>query len=848
MAREIYFQSVGNPTQPDRLPLGRPTLALDWHGSFPGDEAGAALRQLRRCFLISSLTIYGQLAYDWIQASHLTALAHVLLLVALCFVAFKIITSRPTLDGSDAVWPRAAMMVLAILYVTLSLPLVLHLLCTLLYLCLFTSLLAFHWIGCAAATRADQGHDVWISQWQQYAIATVAVPALMLFLAVRLDSGITIAMLPVYVAAQLLLSAWQRPRGGTLIAVQEAIISWFSYNWTASTVPGLFRGKVGSCTFRTALTYAYIFFVAGLCLRLSLFAQATSWNEVACTIFPANSAWQTTSSILVSGLFCIVRVFWTGLLPVIVSLAVPVLLLLPVLVAAHELRLASDSTGDWDRVIQWIQNSVDPIERNSLFMGRVAHDGSPLLPPRSILREHAHFLGDTGGGKTSLGLAPLIEQLLSGQDCSVIVIDLKADSLELLATLCAAVEKRAAQTGRAVPVKHFSNQRGKATFAFNPLLQQFWKNLDLYMRTDIQCGALGLSYGADYGEGYYSSANSAVLYHTIKKFPDVSTYRELADRVGYVIANATRRELHPEIRKAGVHVQTVLDRLGSFEALNVTPDGDYPAEVVDEAIDFARVFSEPQALYFHLSATLAPGSSPEIARLVTYSLLAASTQTTRKHQVYLVIDEFQRMVAKNIEYMLQLARSMGVGVILANQTMQDLRTRSTNLIPAIEANCRYRQWFAVSSADDRQRLVEASGETVDTTVGRTITQGASTSESTSVQERIAPRLTINDILLASDHPLQSIVRISRGAGYAQYGGMPFVVESNYHISLDEYKRRKALPWPQAIRGAFLPGTTQSKPPGGRPGGPIITTEVVGEDKPTSSGTNDPFASFLSQNQ
>lgn len=77
----------------------------------------------------------------------------------------------------------------------------------------------------------------------------------------------------------------------------------------------------------------------------------------------------------------------------------------------------------------------------------------------------------------------------------------------------------------------------------------------------------GLSYGPDYGEGYYSSANTAVLYHTIKTFPDIVTYRELADRVGLIVANAKKKDLHPEIRKAGVHVQTVLDRLGSFEAL-----------------------------------------------------------------------------------------------------------------------------------------------------------------------------------------------------------------------------------------------------------------------------------------
>ena len=107
-----------------------------------------------------------------------------------------------------------------------------------------------------------------------------------------------------------------------------------------------------------------------------------------------------------------------------------------------------------------------------------------------------------------------------------------------------------------------------------------------------------------------------------------------------------------------------------------------------------------------------------MARLAAYDLLAAATQTTRRHQVYLVIDEFQRMIARNLEYMLQLARSMGVGVIIANQSMQDLKKSSMDLITPIESNCRYRQWFSVSSAEDRERLVKSSGETVDLLVSR----------------------------------------------------------------------------------------------------------------------------------
>ena len=55
---------------------------------------------------------------------------------------------------------------------------------------------------------------------------------------------------------------------------------------------------------------------------------------------------------------------------------------------------------------------------DSLFLGLNAADGSPVLVPRTVFQEHAHFLGDSGSGKTSLGLAPLIAQLIRFRDCS----------------------------------------------------------------------------------------------------------------------------------------------------------------------------------------------------------------------------------------------------------------------------------------------------------------------------------------------------------------------------------------------------------------------------------------------
>jgi hypothetical protein len=419
-------------------------------------------------------------------------------------------------------------------------------------------------------------------------------------------------------------------------------------------------------------------------------------------------------------------------------------------------------------------------------------------------------------------------------------------TLELLGTLQAAAEAVRRERRVRMPLKVFSNQADKATFAFNPMTQSFWSKFNLLTRTDILCGANGLTYGTDYGQGYYSSANAAVIYHALKTFPHVTTFSELADCIGNVITTAKKRELNPEIRKAGVHVHEVMKRLAVCEPLNVTASTGHRPEVVEQAIDLTQVFQEPQLLYFHLSATLSPSGAPEIARLVGYILLAAATQTERRHPVIFVSDEFQRMVASNLEYMLQLARSMGVGVILANQSMEDLKKSTTNLIPAIEANCRLRQWFSVSSSDDQRRLINASGLTVDRALGRSVSTNSEGKRTVtySETEQVVNRFTINDVALTSDHPFRSFLRISRGAGYAQYGGLPVIVESTYHISEEEYGRRRSLPWPE-LSGMFLPGqfpdsetnvAVQPTRPSSR--GPQWSAEVIGDDT-TSPSAADP---------
>ena len=202
--------------------------------------------------------------------------------------------------------------------------------------------------------------------------------------------------------------------------------------------------------------------------------------------------------------------------------------------------------------------------------------------------------------------------------------------------------------------------------------------------------------------------------------------------------------------------------------------------------------------------------------------------------MYLFIDEFQRIVAHNLELILQTARSMNIGVILANQTLMDLKVPGADLIPTVRANTRFKQIFAASDLTEQQEIVHTSGETVVFThsmaeyFGLGAAGGAT--KLLGATETITPRLRPNDVLLASDHPLQSIVYITRGHGYAQFGGMPFVMTSAYHVTYDEYDRPGETITPhlrtpaQAQPMPLFDAAERSDPVIGTPGERIETSE------------------------
>lgn len=821
MPRSVYFQSAGNPIQRDKLPSMATELEFDYR---PADEdidshpcrdaIGRALgSSLVGCGL-AWLLIACQAA-GWLLPVGGVALAIVLLRLAV------------STENEPSTWQLTLLSILvACLLVELSPSVTLiALLAGVVYL---GREAARHYVFLSTVSPMPR-EVAWEAResvaWQTLLTSAALLPVSLGFVDTAL---LPLGFLTSLTACVAIFLLHDGAASRSLRNYRAAAESWCRYNRRDVPVPGILPSPCGG-VHRRVFTLQAVLVTTTSTVSLVLLMTLGDWRDAAARP-------EHLGMLLALLLAAVLATVVAGLFAVAAVALATLLIGLP---AYSKYALPSERTiqpDEWKQITDTLRESHNAVERDSLFLGRVASDNSPMLVPREIIDHHAHLSGDSGPGKTSRGLAPLIEQLVGRGDCSCMVLDLKGDSQELLQAAIAAGQT-AGERGVGVPIKAWNLDADLATHAFNPFKLSSWGRLTLTGKTDALCGALGLNYGSEYGEGYYSSANAAVVHATLKRFPEVDSFQTLVEEIGYVISRPKAHGLDEKARDAGNHVKMVATRLAAVASLNVTPESTPSATVVENAIDPASLFQHPEVHYYSLPSAQNPSTAPEIGRLAVFMLLAAAAVTKRSTRVYLVIDEFQRLATRNLDYLLQLARSMGVSVILANQSIEDLRRY--DLVSVIETNCRYRQWFSVSGWEDQQRLCKNSGETIDHLLGQSVgtsTNDRRTTNSVSESRRqfIAPRLTLNDIKLVSDDDRMSVVLINRGNGYAQYGGMPVVVRSDFHITAEEYRRRRDATWPSDLPGSFVPNQWKpadavGKGPVGKPARPSISYEEFSTD-------------------
>ena len=800
MPRDVYYQSSGNPLQKSLLPEGN--LELQFAQKAPNGKVRVRLiatALLTVCCMVISMatTSIGFTLLVKCSLSGAVFTAAGVWLATGCNRWFEV-AKGSSLHLIAAAVVIAIIGVLAAGFSPSQIATVL-----LLANALFARELARHYsfIKTAAPHPVD-------AAWRKRTavenrIVVFAAPIVVAAICVAFEQSTTKVVVAMLTVAILMLLSAGVKLANAFTNAMSALEAWFTYGHQQASIPGLLKSPVGELPQRVLITAIVV-----LCNAAAVICIIASNSELSFSSNTPSSSPDIFSE-TVTLLFFVVLAVAATLFSMVISLAVPAIAVGPAVAPiTDDCSNKSEGFSNFKMIRSVMSDSKNEIEQDSLFVGRLVADGSPLLLPRKVLEEHVHFLGSAGSGKTSKGICPLIEQILEDKNASAMVLDLKGDSMEMFHSVVAGLKQ--SKDSCMKKIKFFSTLQDEASFAFNPFESKLWQRLNETQRIDVLCGAMGLIYGTGYGAGYYSAANQEILQAVMFHFPQVGSFADLSENVKIVCGkNANRFGIDRETQKAGNHVGMILKRLASFPAINVGKS-DSPSELVlENQIEPADLFEQRQVHYYKLPAAAGPSNAPEIARLACLMLINASTLVSkRKQRVYLIIDEFQRMASPTLDFLLQQSRSMGISVILANQSMEDLRDAGT-LSTAVKENCRFRQWFSLSSLEEQQALSKSSGETIDRLSATTKTKsensnGTSISTAFSSREFVAPRLTTNDIKLASDNPKHSIVLLSRSAEYAQYGGMPIVIESDFHISEDEYEQRKNAPWPTGVKGSFVP--------------------------------------------
>lgn len=505
-------------------------------------------------------------------------------------------------------------------------------------------------------------------------------------------------------------------------------------------------------------------------------------------------------------------------------------------------------------------------ESDHFYLGYEPYQQFPVMLHRPLLQEHCHVLGDSGSGKTSLGLIPLLRQIIETnasasssallssalstsrhvpERAAVLILDLKGD-MALFETARAGAQqaenliqfyhstilprlaeprsspspatlafwnalikrdKNPEQPPTAPPAAppdmrgtqfRFFTPEPRRSHVFNPFNDLRAATGQSRMQiASVLLDALALNHGEGYGRSYYSKRSRDLLLHAIDQ-SDAANFEEL-----YVFLN-TAISADPTRYRDAFELVATIRALTSYPQLVTSAQQQVAPE---HLIHMPTVLEERQVVYFWLPSVVESVSVREIGKLALYSLVAAALSRRAAGlpvvPTYVFIDEFQRIAGENFKVILQQARSLGIGVILSNQSMADLKTADVDLRSTVRTNTRVKMYFSVQDAAEVREISDASGLDAVTrhtaSVGITRSEGIkskvarSESVSTSVAEKA--RLTESDIREISDHPRRFVLHVSRGSGLTQFGGRAIPVECSYTMTKGEY---------DAISAASLP--------------------------------------------
>lgn len=514
-------------------------------------------------------------------------------------------------------------------------------------------------------------------------------------------------------------------------------------------------------------------------------------------------------------------------LPLALAIAMLLLLLsfrrgltdLILLEAELEAEAAADTRTLWQCYVDRLRSSPHVArteeqalhEARHLFMGFEAYHRFPILLDQAILNDHVHITGGSGSGKTSLGVLPLLLQVIQGYPLGpeeakaagtkdgrspippMAIIDLKGE-YSLLHAVMDAVGRKARSQGRTMSdcFRLVSTDLDRPGHRFNPFQGLFDGSNPVLSACAFFLEALELNHGPGYGRQYFTKQSLRLLAEILKRFRPQS-FDEIYQAI-------LRTKTKKDIQNALELVATIEGLLEYSQLL--TPPGTPPENLTI----LSDVIEKGQVVYVWAPVAEEGIAARNIANLFLFSFWRALRQhrhlrTGQRAQSYLFIDEFQEIIGSTFQAAINEARSSGLSFILSNQTSESLRLNDArNLARIVAESTRVKLMFSVDDVAEKRRICENSGMAAAYFRSGVYENffGPEVPMYNAWRHELVTKLTIDDINAINDHSRRYLLHVRTSSGYTQFGGTYVPVETLHPISRKTFDMwDTSAPWPSA---------------------------------------------------
>ena len=446
-------------------------------------------------------------------------------------------------------------------------------------------------------------------------------------------------------------------------------------------------------------------------------------------------------------------------------------------------------------------------------------DGNPtterektVAVSRDVLKEgHIHVRGRTRSGKTSLAIAPLLQQLIQpyAYRCPdgtiieqmrdpVFIFDLGGDlSLFNFVKQELCEQPKQNEQGDLQDERKFrflSLKKNDDWDYFDPFQIVPDGEKDVIRLSQILIEAFNQNYGLLYGASYYTMRSLSALTRVANRVIQRNRNGESPDfrQVG----EALLKQKGPDVRDEA-QIRMAFQFLMTYEQLQRPPK-----EFNHRQIRMSSALENSEVVYFFCPSMGQATTARQVAGLGLYTLLAAAQlrKDSGKNggaghrHAWVVVDEFHELAGRSFASLLAQSSKYGISLILANQTTTQLETRDVNLAHVVRDNTLAKIYFTITGKTDFEDLQGFSLEATQELKGQNVREddGLIRSISLSTVERLSTQLHRDTILKTSAKSNNFFFVLDDGNGHKE----PQPLFTDYAVGLQDFTRFKNTPVPQ----------------------------------------------------